>query len=91
MKIDNFFFHLLPSIVSQKRQMMHQREMKKVIETFWKIIHYGCCFKNVSQPKFYKSQAILNHTFKLTKQSVANFFYDRMNDLKYQDYFVAKY
>ena len=38
MKIDNFFsFHLLPSIVSQKRQMMHQREMKKVIETF----HFG--------------------------------------------------
>ena len=34
MKIDNFF---ATKIVSQKRQMMHQREMKKVIETF----HFG--------------------------------------------------
>ena len=76
MKIDNFFFPPASfNCVPETPDDASKRNEKSYWNIpFWKIIHYGCCFKNVSQPKFYKSQAILNHTFKLTKQSEANFF-----------------
>lgn len=73
MKIDNFFCN--QNCVPETPDNASKRNEESYWNIpFWKIIHYGCCFKNVSQPKFYKSQAILNHTFKLTKQSEANFF-----------------
>ena len=73
MKIDNFFCN--QNCVPETPDDASKRNEESYWNIpIWKIIHYGCCFKNVSQPKFYKSQAILNHTFKLTKQSEANFF-----------------